>query len=157
MICIHCLGTGGSFPAFWLFLALKPSRISLTLCAIFTGGPYSVSGQKHRERHGKTMDNATSHGEVKSSRLFTLDISSSLWDESVPINACEHALPLQLSEDVQKSLSEKWRCQAPHLEVVQKNIFQDDRMSVKSLRICPGTKGLRYQRSRSNLNVHKRA
>ena len=63
------------------------------------------------------MDNATSHGEVKSSRLFTLDISSSRWDELVPINACEHALPLQLSEDVQKALSEKWRCQAPHLKV----------------------------------------
>mmetsp|Transcript_69674 Transcript_69674/g.153697 ORF Transcript_69674/g.153697 Transcript_69674/m.153697 type:complete len:212 (+) Transcript_69674:1675-2310(+) len=26
------------------------------------------------------------------------------------------ALPLQLSEDVQKALSEKWRCQAPHLQ-----------------------------------------
>ena len=49
MICIHCLGTGGSFPAFWLFLALKPPRISLTLCAIFTGGPYPVSGQTHRK------------------------------------------------------------------------------------------------------------
>ena len=157
MICIHCLGTGGSFPAFWLFLALKPSRISLTLCAIFTGGPYPVSGQTHRKDMEKpwTTPQVMVRSKVQDCSLLTSlhHVGTSL-SPSTPVN-----MPCLSSfrEDVQKALSEKWRCQAPHLEVVQIKIFQDDRMTIKSLRICPGTKELRYQRSRNNLNAHKRA
>ena len=127
--------------AFWLFLALNPSRIFLTLCAIFTGGPYPVSGQKHRKNHGQRLKSWRG-------QEFKIIHSWPLWDEVVPIKACEHAGPASPAFG-RCPKSAVWKVEVPGATPQgAKHGFQDDRMLIKSLRICPGTKGLRYRGSR---------